>query len=515
MPDKTDEALRQLEKLPAEERLLALDLLEKKRRDKNYVRYFVPWSEQRDALARFTEHVKIFGLLGGNRSGKTILGAFIAVAWCLGKDYFRNEPSWEFVKDLPIPKGPVNVWVVGLDYGVLRDVIWYEKLRHGKNHPPFLPNDASIKKVSDGDFQVFFANGSLLTGKSADAGREKFQGASVDLVWLDEECDESVFDECYQRTVDCGGKLLLTLTPLTDVNSGVRTPWVFDLYEDALAKPDGDVVFCKLSTINSPFVPEVEKQKLQEKWAGDPEEGARLYGDFVRRSGLVYPQWCSQHIVPQFSIPANWTRVVSIDPAATGVTAAIWIAIDDKGNMFGYREYYEREKIVSEHAKSIKILCMGEPVDIWLLDPKWGSQRNAETHKTGEQLWREAGIPVRLPKVGEDYGLHVSREYINAAVTPNSRHPFFKITNDLPNFVHEITHYTYDTFSKGVNKGQTKEKPRKRHDHLLNAFQYACCLRLKGNRVMKRSDETFFTQANEFDSMFPDTPNKINNRSYT
>ena len=500
----------------AELALAALSELEKKRIAKSYIKYFEPWSEQISALNAFTKDIKIIGILGGNRSGKTILGAFIAIAWCLGKDYFRGEPIWPIIEKLPIPVGPVNVWVVGLDYGVLRDVIWYEKLRHGKNHPPFLPTDSSIKKVSDGDFQVFFSNGSLLTGKSADAGREKFQGASVDLVWLDEECDESIFDECYQRTVDCGGKLLLTLTPLTDINSGVRTPWVFDLYEESVAKPSGDVVFCKLSTINSPFVPEVEKVKLQEKWAGDPEEGARLYGDFVRRSGLVYPQWGELHVVRPFSIPDHWQRIVSIDPAATGVTAAIWIAIDDNGNMWGYREYYEREKIVSEHAKGIKMLCMGEPVDIWLLDPKWGSQRNAETHKTGEQLWRESGIPVRLPKVGEDYGLHVSREYVNATVTPNSRHPKFCVTTDCTNFIFEIKHYTYDTFSKGANKGLSKEKPRKRNDHLVNAWQYACTLRMKGKKSPKRREDEFFNKKNEFEQMFEEgTQNKSSNRSYT
>jgi phage terminase large subunit-like protein len=513
MGDNSDKALRELDRLPEDARLAALDVLIEKRRKKCYIKYFEPWSEQRDALRKFTKDIKIFGLLGGNRSGKTILGAFIAVAWCLGKDYFKGEPVWDIIKDLPIPAGPVNVWVVGLDYGVLRDVIWYEKLRHGKSHPPFLPTDASVKKVSDGDFQVFFANGSLLTGKSADAGREKFQGASIDLVWLDEECDESIFDECYQRTVDCGGKLLLTLTPLTDINSGVRTPWVFDLYEEARAKSGGDVVFCQLSTINSPFVPQVEKEKLLERWAGDPEEGARLYGDFVRRSGLVYPDWNRDiHIVKPFSIPLHWQRIVSIDPAATGVTAAIWIAVDDKGNYWGYREYYEREKIVSEHAKGIKMLCMGEPVDIWLLDPKWGSQRNAETHKTGEQLWREAGIPVRLPKVGEDYGLHVSREYVNATITPNARHPQFHITTDLPNFAFEISHYTYDSFSKGENKGLSKDKPRKRHDHLMNAWQYASTLGLKGKTQPKRNSGGFFSKENEFGEMKTE---RVNNSSYT
>src|SRR5579859_5833810 len=231
--DNLSKAFLEIQRLPEAERLIALDALEVKRRQTQYIKYFEPWSEQIDALRKFTNEIKLFGLLGGNRSGKTILGAFLAVAWALGKEYFRDEPVWEFIKDLPIPAPPNNIWVVGLDFSVLRDVIWYEKLRHGKNHPPFLPDDpAVIRKVHDADFQVFFENGSLMTGKSADAGREKFQGASVDLVWIDEECEEGVYDECYQRTVDCSGRILLTLTPLTDITSAVRTPWVYDLYED-------------------------------------------------------------------------------------------------------------------------------------------------------------------------------------------------------------------------------------------------------------------------------------------
>lgn len=490
--DKRQQAIAEISRLPEAEQIAALDLLIKKRREKSYIRYFEPWAEQLDALKLFTADKKIFGILGGNRSGKTILGAFLAVAWALGKDYFRDEPAWEIVKDLPIPAAPNNIWVVGLDFGAIRDVIWYEKLRHGKSHPPFLPNDGSVRKVSDGDFQVFFENGSLITGKSADSGREKFQGASVDLIWIDEECESDVFDECYQRTVDCAGKIVLTLTPLTDINSGVRTPWVFDLYEEFMAG-NKDIQFCQLSTLNSPFVPQEEKERLLHKWTGDPEEGARLYGKFVRKSGLVYPMWNrAQHVVRAFPIPQHWQRIVSIDPAATGVTAAVWIAVDDDGNLWAYREYYEKDQIVSEHAKGIKIRCGGEPVDIWLLDPTWGLQRNAETHKSGAQLWREAGIPVRLPDVGEDFGLNVSREYINATVTPNSRHPKFRVLEGLPNFEFEISHYTWDSYANGPQKGLSKEKPRKRNDHLLNAFQYACALRLSGKRNRRRMADDFF-----------------------
>lgn len=509
--ERLSKAFLELQRLPEEQRLLAIDLLEKNRRKNSYIKYFEPWSEQKIALEKFTDKIKVFGLLGGNRSGKTILGAFIAVAWALGKEYFRDEPVWEFIKDLPIPEPPNNIWLVGLDFGVLRDVIWYEKLRHGKNHPPFLPNDSSvIRKVSDSDFQVFFENGSLMTGKSADAGREKFQGASVDLVWIDEECDEGVYDECYQRTVDCSGKILLTLTPLTDINSGVRTPWVYDLYEE-FRVGGSDAQFCQLSTINSPFVPQTEKDKLLERWKGDPEEGARLYGEFVRRSGLIYIDWDPKvHVIPARHIPQHWQRIVSIDPAATGTNAAVWIAIDDDSNMYLYREYYEKNHIVSEHAKGIKLKNAGDPVDIWLLDPTWGNQRNAETHKTGAQLWREAGIPVRLPDVGEDFGLAVSREYVRATTQPAPRHPKFYVFEGCPNFIYEIGHYTWDTFAKGVNKGLSKEKPRKLNDHAINAWQYACTLRLKGKRnVQKRRMIT------EWDELMDSVKISGNNKSYT
>jgi len=166
------------------EALAVLDALEEKRKERFFVRYWEPTKPQQLALQKFTADKKVFGILGGNRSGKTEAGAFIAVAWALGKEFFRGEPAWEYVKDLPIPDKPNVIWIVGLDFQVVRDVIWREKLRQGRNHPAFLPKDPEIAAPKDGDFQVHFGNGSIITCKSADSGREKFQGASVDLVWL-------------------------------------------------------------------------------------------------------------------------------------------------------------------------------------------------------------------------------------------------------------------------------------------------------------------------------------------
>jgi phage terminase large subunit-like protein len=483
---KSDFALEQLKRFDTKEQLAILEALEDKRKKENFVKYWEAQEQQKPHFKEFTKDIKVFGILGGNRSGKTEEGVFIDVAWALGKKYFEGEPAYEYVKDLPIPDPPNNIWIVGLDYSLLKNVIWAEKLRQGRGHPPLLPRDTDVvKKVVDGEFQVYFANGSIITGKSADAGRDKFQGASVDLVHIDEECESDVFDECYQRTADCAGKILLTLTPLIDVASGVKTPWVYNLYED-MVKGQKDIKFVKLNVLKNPYVPEEEKARLITKWTGNFEESARLFGDFIQRSGMVYPLWKrSLHVVEPIKIPREWRRIVSIDPAATGTTAAVWSAIEPgTNNLYIYREYYSSNKIVSDHAKDILMMNGSDPIDIWIIDPKWGQQRNGETHKTGQQLYRENGIPVRLADINyDDYGLNASREYIAANHDKSSRNPKTFVFPDCKNFIFEIEHYVWDFFQRGEQKGLSKDKPLKRNDHLMNAFQYLCCMKPKGRKT--------------------------------
>jgi hypothetical protein len=233
--------------------------------------------------------------------------------------------------------------------------------------------------------------------------------------------------------------------------------------------------------LDNPYVPVEEKVKLQEKWAGHPEERARLYGDFIQRSGLVYPQFDkTKHIIPFRDLPREWRTIVSIDPAATGVTAAIWGKIEPgTNNLYIFQEYYKNNLIVSEHTKNILAINGGQPVDMWLLDPTWGGQRNAESHKTGLQLYRDGGLPCRLPDVGNDFGLNVSREYMSATLDDAARHPKLFIMKNCRNLQWELSHYVWDSVARGADKGNPKDKPRKKNDHACNALQYLCSQRPK------------------------------------
>lgn len=493
MQSSQEQALSQLKRYSPEEALAILEALEAKRRQDEFIKLWEPYEGQKAVFKAFTPDIKELYLLGGNRAGKTIIGAAICTAYLLGKEYFKGEPAWEWVKDLPIPEDrPRVIWVVGLDFPTVRDVIWGEKLMNGKNHPPFIPKNFSKTggRIKESDGQLIAPDGSVLTCKSADSGREKFQGASVDLVWIDEEPDVGVYDECWQRTADCGGYILCTLTPLTDTSSGAKVPWVYQRVQKS-RQGDKDIAVVQLSVLDNPYVPDKEKERLKNKWAGHAEERARLYGDFIQRSGLVYPMLNRDiHFIRRKEIPRDVYRVACIDPAPSGPTACLWAAVYAQpgmplapGDVVFYKEYKVSNLIVSDHAKNILALNGGDPVDMWLIDPVGGGQRNAETHKTIAQLYRESGIPVRMPTLDEDFGLEVAREYLTASLDATSRNAKAYFFQDLRMTEDELFGYVWDFYSRGEKKGLSKEKPLKRNDHLINCLQYILCMRLKGRKA--------------------------------
>ena len=59
-----------------------------------------------------------------------------------------------------------------------------------------------------------FGGVSVIGFKSVDQGREKFQGASLDYVWFDEEPPLDIYEECKMRVIDRCGEIYGTMTPL-------------------------------------------------------------------------------------------------------------------------------------------------------------------------------------------------------------------------------------------------------------------------------------------------------------
>ena len=78
--DKIQEALKELAKFDPTEALEVLDSLEKKRREQQFIKYWLPTEHEEIIFQNFKADKKIIGVLGGNRSGKSEGGAAIATA---------------------------------------------------------------------------------------------------------------------------------------------------------------------------------------------------------------------------------------------------------------------------------------------------------------------------------------------------------------------------------------------------------------------------------------------------
>lgn len=464
---------------------LLVEALEEKRRQERFVCYWEPHEEQKKFWEQLTPEQDTWLILGGNGSGKTELGEFLVAAWALGKEFFRNEPNWKWIEPLPIPDPPNNIRGVGLNSDSLRDPMW-EKLTGSTEHAPFFP-ESQVTHRNNQQFSASFANFSKFQGKSADVDPKTHGGPSCALVHIDEECHYEIFKES-QRRIRNGGRLLITATPLDDP-AITSHPWIFDLIEQWRGgDPSIGVIFMAME--KNPYLDRDFVRREKTRLAGLPDSDARLFGIPVRRSGLVYPRWKP---APPLWVPArelsdaDYYRVVTIDPASTGYAAAVWTAYDRKGHQIVYRTYKEKGLTVGAHVNNILAENRGDLIDFWGFDPYMGKQKQMEDHRTVLQVWRDAGLPrLRLCDVTAEKSLEASRQYLDAAFDETDRHPSVEVFDHCNHFQEEIERYIIDVISQGSSKGEPRDRPRKRNDHVMNAWQYACGMGFRARRSVGR-----------------------------
>ncbi len=72
-----------------------------------------------------------------------------------------------------------------------------------------------------------------------------------------------------------------------------------------------------------------QRESIIAKWRGHPEEAARLHGDPVVDSGLVWNVDWNDLVVESSEPPRNWKRLIGLDlPHTTGTFAAVPLGID-------------------------------------------------------------------------------------------------------------------------------------------------------------------------------------------
>ncbi len=402
-------------------------------------------------------------VFGGNRSGKTECGAVETVYLARGiHPYRQNKPN-------------ACGWVVSLSAQVQRDVAQKKVLRYLRKD--WIEDVVMLSGRKDSpehgiiDFirvKNVFGGSSVIGFKSCDQGREKFQGASLDFVWFDEEPPQDIYMECRMRVFDRKGDIFGTMTPLKGLT--------FVHGEIYLNKRNDPEVWCEfMEWRDNPYLDEGEIGLLESSM-DESELQARRYGKFVSASaGLVYPEFDeSVHVVEPFDVPKEWQDTISIDPGLNNPLSAHWYAVDYDGNVYVVAEHYEAGRDVDYHAEAIKKICerIGWHTDgkgrICALIDSAAKQRTLGALKSVVELFYERGILVN-PNVEKDLFTGISR--VRSYLKRGNGLPNLYIFKNCVNLVREMKGYYFGS-------GDT---PRKADDHSLDELRYYLMSRPKKN----------------------------------
>lgn len=408
-------------------------------------------------------------VFGGNRTGKTECGAVETVWRARGIHPYRDNK-------------PTSGWVVSLTREVQRDVA-QEKILAYLN-PAWIADIVMVSgRAGDPTGGVIdyilvknvFGSLSRIGFKSCEAGREKFQGTSLDYVWFDEEPPESIYDECRMRVFDRKGELFGTMTPLKGLT------FAYDkIYLAASADPE---IWCSFfEWADNPFLDEGEIAALTASMPANVLE-SRRYGRFVKNSGLVYGEFDENiHVIEPFDIPPEWQDTMSIDPGLHNPLSCHWYATDGDGTVYVTAEHYAAGKDIDYHAGRIKALCKaaGWKCDkagryAALIDPAAG-QHTLNAAKSVKELFFERGITVNT-SVNKDMfaGINTVKYYLKGELGL----PRLRIFSTCVNLIREMK-----TYSWGGG-----DSPVKKDDHALDELRYYLMTKPKAKLAPKTKTE--------------------------
>ena len=409
-------------------------------------------------------------LMAANRIGKSYCGsAELAMHltglypdWWQGRRYFKD----------------IIAWAGGVSNETTRDIVQYELLgspddpeawgsgsipKHlivKAERKPGVPNAKSvalIRHVSGGNSSLFF--------KAYEMGVEKWQGRSVDCIWLDEEPPRDIYSQAVTRTLDRKGMVYMTFTPemgMTETVAGFLNNLKPGQSINNATWDDASEKIKSMLGSNGHLNQAVMEQILSSY--SPHEREMRRYGRPTVGSGLVFPIMEEKLIIDPFPIPEYWPKICGIDFGFDHPTALVWLAWDrDEDEMYVYDCYRQAKAPPSIHAAAINNRPRFIPV-VW---PHDGNRRDSMGNPGLADQYRALGcnmLPFHFenpPALGEKKGGNSIEEGI-MAVLQRMEDGKFHVFSTLGDWWQEFRMY---------HRKEGKIVPL--HDDLMSATRYA------------------------------------------
>lgn len=406
------------------------------------------YSPNSDTHKAFHASAKVGRILrGGNRSGKSVAGAVEGIWRAIGKHPYQE------VHEVPT-KG--RIVTVDRDAGMKQIILPLLK----QWVPPSEMKNGSWEDSWNNADKVFrFRNGSEIEIKTHQQEVDSFAGVPRHWIHFDEECPQSIFNECRLRLIDYNGVWWMTMTPVEGQD------WIFERYIVTQAK---NVDMFEVNIADNPHLNQQALALLEDDLDED-EKKVRQEGIFVPKGGLVLKEFdYNRHIIEGGKpVPPGWAIYVSVDHGFNAPTAILWHALSPQGDVVTFYEHYKSQWVIRRHAEMIREINkkLGvEPV-MYVCDPSM-SQRTAETGTSPLLIYRDNGIPLIQAKKDVSGRINKMNEYL--------KYDKWHITNNCVSTIKEARGYSFKiyTSSKIADRNNKREEPNKKNDHAMDSCGY-------------------------------------------
>lgn len=407
---------------------------------------------------KYAQHIEFFSLgvdcrircfMAANRTGKTIGGGYETALHLTGlyPDWWKGHRF----------DSSVEWWAAGDTNETVRDIVQRKLL--GKREaigegliPGRLLGTPVYRQNSNGavdTVKVQHVSGrwSVLGFKSYEQGRKSFQGTEKHGIWLDEESNAGIREECLTRLMTTKGLLIETFTPLQGISEIVKQ-YLPEGFTGERVIRHGSMGLVMAGWDDVPHLDDETKAILESQYLPHTKD-ARMRGIPSLGSGAIYPVAESEIVVDDFEVPGHWLRCYAMD-VGWKRTAAIWGAWNpDTDCLYLYSEYYRGQAEPSIHADAIR----ARKVPVGVIDPA-SRGRGQNDGSILLQQYRDLGLTLYPADNGIESGL--------LAVWQRLSTGRLKVFRSLQNWLQEYRMYRRDEQGRIV----------KENDHLMDATKY-------------------------------------------
>lgn len=401
---------------------------------------------------------KVRLVTAGNRCGKTTLALLEAVYHCLGR-----YPSWWNGHKFDKNQKFFNCWIVSDSWDtssqIVQSMLFFEK--EGADFGTGMIPGSRILKTSKlsaiancwSVVEIRRDNGgvAVIKFKSSKAGRKMFQGATADLIVMDEEPPLDVYQECMLRLMTSRGFMILAFTPLEGMTEMIKS------FEDGNKDPALRRTYIRVCWDDCPHITEEQKEEMMAQIPPYLLQ-ARKYGIPVLGSGRIYPFSRDQIEIEGFDIPDYWYSWYALDVGFMTSACVIFAQDPSTGMVYAIDELYVSENSSVEFGDKVREKTLGL---YGCVDTGANSRSQRDGQTIRNDLVQHCGLSLTNALKDVDLGI--------GTVYDMFRLNKLKVFSKCKNLLEEIDVYQRD------DKGRIVKK----FDHACDALRY-------GIRTMER-----------------------------